>query len=130
VNDLGRYAILVVDDEIILRDVIVFDLKKKGFSVFSADNGEAAFEILKLNQIHLVISDIRMPGGGGIVLIDKIRSAFSDPPAVIFITGYSEASERECLAKGAWCVIQKPFQRKAFMQSVFDALGAEAVQAA
>jgi CheY-like chemotaxis protein len=118
-----KYNLLIVDDEELLRDTIVFDFKRKGFTVFSADCGSKAVEIVKQNRIDLVISDMRMPGGDGMSLLKEIRSFSPDTPIVIFMTGFADISEQDCLAKGAHRVVQKPFDRKQLMSSVLDALG-------
>ena len=121
-NEPKNFTILVVDDEDALRRTIVFDFKRKGFKVFDANNGKSAFELVKGNQVHLVISDIRMPGGDGIALLEQIRAYDSKLPIVVLITGFSEFSEAECVAKGAQNVLSKPFDRKTLMGSVLKAL--------
>lgn len=47
-----------------MRSAIVFDFKRKGFNVFDAENGRKAFDIVKDNKIDVVLTDVRMPGGG------------------------------------------------------------------
>src|SRR4051794_4953181 len=116
-EDLKKYKILVVDDEEGIRDAIVFDFKRKGFTVMSAENGIKAFEIVKATKIHLVISDMRMPGGDGMSLLEEIRKYDPQIPTVIFITGFADVTEAECLAKGARKVLAKPFDRKVLMAS-------------
>jgi DNA-binding NtrC family response regulator len=120
--DLKEYTILIVDDEEDLRDSMVFDFKRKGFTVLTAENGVKAFELIKNNTIHFVISDMRMPGGDGMDLLEKIRAKDPKLPFVILVTGYADATEAECLAKGALKVIVKPYDRKILMSSVLEAL--------
>jgi two-component system response regulator HydG len=119
--DFGAYTILVVDDEIDLRDAIVFDLKRRGFAVVSAESGSSALKLIKLNKIDLILSDIRMPNGDGIFLLEQIRSLGFKIP-LIFITGFADASEAECLKKGALKVFPKPFDRKALLSFVIEQL--------
>ena len=122
-EDLKKYTLLIVDDEEDLREIIVSDFQRKGFNVLSAGNGVQAFELVKVNKVHLVISDMRMPGGDGMSLLEQIRKFDPTIPNVIFMTGFSEVSEAECIAKGAKKVISKPFDRKELFRSVLDALG-------
>lgn len=122
-NDFKKYSILIVDDEELLLETIVFDFIRKGFTVFSANNAESAFELVKKNKIHLVISDIRMPGKDGLSLLDSIREYDPRMPVVILITGFADVTTEECINRGAFDVIAKPFNRKALMQSVLSALG-------
>ncbi|MGZ3711054.1 MAG: response regulator [Bdellovibrionota bacterium] len=116
------FTLLVVDDEETLRDSISFDFKRKGFTVLSAENGAIGFELVKNNNIDIVISDMRMPGGDGMSLLQKIRAHNPDIPNLIFVSGFSDFSEAECLAKGARKVFSKPFDRKALMNSVLEIL--------
>lgn len=122
-TDLKKFTLLIVDDEEALRNSIIFDFKRKGFTILSASNGTEAFELVKNNNIHLVISDIRMPCGDGISLLEKIREYNPDIPTVIFITGFTDSTEEECLAKGALKVFSKPYDRKALMNLVLETLG-------
>lgn len=117
------YTILVADDEEMLRKVIAFDFTRKGFNVLLAESGVEALGLVQANKIDLIISDIRMPGGDGVTLLEKIRITHPHVPALIFVTGFSDITEAECIAKGALQVIAKPFDRKALMNAVFGALG-------
>jgi CheY-like chemotaxis protein len=125
VKDLKKYTILVVDDEDALREAMVFDFQRKGFTVVSAENGVKALELVKKNKIDLVVSDMRMPGGDGMTLLENIRAYDPKLPTLIFVTGYSDFSEEECITKGAKTVLSKPFERKTLMKVVFETLGIE-----
>ncbi len=117
-------TLLIVDDESDLRSAIVFDFKRKGFSVLSAENGTKAFELIQTNRIDLVISDVRMPSGDGLFLLEKIQSLPVKIP-LIFITGFSDVTEVECISRGAIKVFSKPFDRKLLMKSVLNVLALE-----
>lgn len=120
--DFKQFTILIVDDDETLREAMVFDFKRKGFNILSAENGEKGFEIVSSNKIDLVVSDIRMPHGDGITLLEQIRKHYPNIPSVIFVTGFADISDAECLAKGARKVLSKPFERKELMQAVLEAL--------
>lgn len=124
-ENLGQFSVLIVDDDEGVRDTIIFYFKRKGFSVYAAENGEKAFEIVKTKKIHLVVSDMRMPGGGGMSLLEEIRAHDPSIPTVIFVTGFTDVTEEQALAKGARKVLSKPFDRKVLMNSVPEALGLE-----
>jgi DNA-binding NtrC family response regulator len=121
-NDYGKYALLVVDDEETLREAIAFDFKRKGFNVQSAANGTQALEIVKQAPIDLIISDVRMPNGDGLELLREVRRRDPEVPVVVFVTGFADATEEECLRRGAWKVFAKPFDRKALFATVVEAL--------
>jgi CheY-like chemotaxis protein len=117
----SAFTILVVDDETDLREAIAFDFKRKGFTVLTAESGNSALELVKSNKIDLVISDIRMPDGDGIFLLEQLRLQGIETP-LIFITGFSDYSEATCIAKGAIRVVAKPFDRKALLVLVTEQL--------
>lgn len=122
-EDLKKYTLLIVDDEEMLRNALIFEFKRMGFTVFSAENGVEALKLIKMNKIHLVILDMLMPGGDGMGLLESIRAWNPETPHVIFISGGTDVTEAQCMARGARKVILKPFGRKVLMDSVLDALG-------
>jgi len=122
-GNLKQYTILVVDDDEDLRDSIVFDLERKGFSVASASNGREALEIVKNNKIHVVLSDVRMPGGDGVELLENIRQIDPKVPVVILISGFADVVREDMITRGAQQFIDKPFEPLALVGSVFAALG-------
>jgi len=115
-------TILVVDDEADLRDAIAFDFKRIGYRVLTASSGNEAFGLLEQNKIDVILSDVRMPNGDGIALLDRVKARNVHLPVVMFITGYADISLEEAYAKGADAVFPKPFDRKALFDSVTHAL--------
>lgn len=107
----GR-KILVVDDEYDLRQAIIFDLNRRGCIVFEAANGTEALEIVRNNPIEIVLSDVRMPNGNGIDLLQEIRKIHPDIPIVLLATGFADLSEPEAVEMGAYALIEKPIDRK------------------
>src|SRR4051812_41969023 len=94
--------VLIVDDEPDLRELIVFDFEAAGFNVFEAESANTALAVLDKNEIHAIVSDIRMSDGDGIYLMAEINKRFSHhKPAVIFITGFSDLTVEEAMDKGA-----------------------------
>lgn len=115
--------ILVVDDEESLRKAIIFDFKRKGFVVTGAENGTQAFEIVKNNRIDVVLTDVRMPGGDGIELLDKVKALNPELPVVMFITGFADITLDEAYDRGVDAVFAKPFDRKALLAAVLRTMG-------
>jgi len=103
--------IMVIDDEEIMRDGCTRILSKNGWSVVTAENGEAGLAELKKSpkEIDIVLLDLMMPGIGGMEVLEKIQ-ALNDIPLIIVITGYATvASAVEAMKKGAYDFIAKPF---------------------
>ena len=63
-------------------------LGEDNFTFFEASNGEAAIEAVKKEKIDLILSDIAMPKGNGIELLEKLRT-IENPPKIILVTGYA-----------------------------------------
>ena len=101
--------ILIVDDEEIIRALLSEILSDEGFEVTTASDGNEAIELLNSDQFDLVISDMVMPGVGG---IEVLQEAFKIDPdyAVIIITGYPSVDTAVKLVNlGAADYITKPF---------------------
>ena len=115
-------TILIVDDEPALRKALSFDFKRKGFQVLEAANGKDAFELVRNKTIDVVISDIRMPEGDGVELLERIRALQPRNPVVILNTGFADISLEDAYDKGADAVFSKPFDRKVLAAAVIKAL--------
>ena len=105
------YKILVVDDEDIIRKSIVkiIDWKSLGFSeVFDAENGLDALEILKKEEIDLVLADIKMPFMDGLELSGIIKKDFPSV-SVVIISGHDEFHmAQQAILHGVMDYILKP----------------------
>jgi len=102
-------SILVVDDERSMRDFLKILLEKAGHDVITAENGEAALELIQSHKFEVVVSDIRMPRMSGIELLEKIKEGFPDLP-VIMITAFASPDDAVLAMKnGAFDYISKPF---------------------
>ena len=102
--------ILVVDDEQSLRDVLSIMLKRAGYAVTSAMDGEEAVELLNKEIFDLVITDLRMPKIDGMEVLKAVKSA-SPETVVLIITAFASAdSAVEAMKQGAYDYLTKPFQ--------------------
>lgn len=103
-------TLLVVDDEIDLRDIVSSELEFMGAKVFQAENITNAQKILNSEKIDLIVSDIRMPGGTGIDLLDIVKSKNVNVPPIILITGFADITLEDAFDKGAEALLNKPFK--------------------
>ena len=114
--------ILVVDDEPFVCELLSRLLTAAGYSCDVASNGEAAIELLKREQHHLVVSDIMMPGMSGIDLITIMKTMFPGV-AVIMVTGVDDRETAiMALEAGAYGYVIKPFARNEILINVANAL--------
>lgn len=107
-NEEDMYNILVCDDEKDIVSALKIYLMADGYRVFEAYNGKEAVEILKREEIHLVLMDIMMPEMNGISAMVKIRESSNVP--VILLTAKSEDTDKVLgLTVGADDYVTKPF---------------------
>ena len=111
------YRILVCDDEKDIVSALKIYLMADGYQVFEAYNGREALEILKNEDIHLVLMDIMMPEMDGITAMLKIREVSNVP--VILLTAKSEDTDKVLgLTVGADDYVTKPFTPMELMARV------------
>jgi two-component system, OmpR family, response regulator ResD len=101
-------TVLVVDDEPIVRDVVVRYLERDGFRTLTASDGEVARALIEEREPNLVVLDVMLPGTDGLSLCRWIRSRSSLP--VILLTARGEEADRIVgLELGADDYVTKPF---------------------
>jgi DNA-binding NtrC family response regulator len=104
------FRILIADDDEIARDVITALLSREGYPVIAANDGLEAINRLKIEDIHMVITDLQMPGANGIdVLKYSVRS--NPDTAVVILTAYGTLDTTlEAMREGAYDYLTKPFK--------------------
>jgi DNA-binding response OmpR family regulator len=101
-------TVLVVDDEPIVRDVVVRYLQRDGYDTLEAADGDSARAIIESGRADLVVLDLMLPGTDGLALCRWIRSGSNLP--VIMLTALGEAADRIVgLELGADDYVTKPF---------------------
>lgn len=107
---MSKGKILVVDDEISIREFLEIMLKRESYDVSCAASGPEALEIVKTKNVDVVLSDMNMPEMDGIALLQKIKEGNSGA-VVIIMTAYGSAeSAVQAMKAGASDYISKPFQ--------------------
>jgi len=102
--------ILIVDDELSMREFLEILLCGEGYNVDSATNGTEAIKKLKNNHYQLIISDIQMPGMDGLELLKNIKD-LSPTTEVLMMTAYASTETAvEAMKSGAYDYITKPFK--------------------
>ncbi|HRV24498.1 MAG TPA: sigma-54 dependent transcriptional regulator, partial [Sphaerochaeta sp.] len=100
--------ILVVDDEKNIRSGLSLALEMEGYETFTAEDGQAAWELINKKGIDLVITDLRMPRMGGNELLNRITSSYPNIP-VIVLTGHGTVENAvEAMRRGAIDFFTKP----------------------
>lgn len=101
-------TILIVDDEIRIREMLSLMLKNRGYNVFEASNGEEALKAFKAVSPDMVILDVMMPLMDGLACLKEIRSK-SDCPVLMLTAKGEDYNQIEGLHNGADDYIIKPF---------------------
>src|SRR3954452_23002130 len=110
-------TVLVVDDEPIVRDVVVRYLERAGFETVEADDGDRARSLLAERTPDLVLLDVMLPGTDGLELCRWIRGRSSVP--VILLTARGDEEDRIVgLALGADDYVTKPFSPRELVSRV------------
>ena len=101
-------TVLVVDDEPIVRDVVVRYLERDGFTALEAADGDAARELIERGAAELVVLDVMLPGADGLTLCRWIRER-GDLPVIMLTARGDEADRIVGLELGADDYVTKPF---------------------
>ncbi len=110
--------ILIVDDEDFLREVLSEIFADSGAITKSAENGTKAFEILQVEKFDAVISDIRMPGGDGLSLIENISTQLEEKPKVFLCSGFNDISPEKAKKFEVVEIFSKPFNNEKLVNTV------------
>jgi len=113
-------VILMVDDELAIRDLMKARLEIEGFEVITAANGADGLEVYKehCNQVDLVVTDLDMPAMNG---SDMIQHIFQMTPAmkVIVASGNSSARSTAEMSAGHASCLQKPYTARELTEAVY-----------
>ena len=106
---MDNTKILIVDDELIMRESLAGWLERDGHEVSAASSGEEAMEVLKDSRFDILLVDIKMEGMSGLDVLKQVKE--SDPDVdVVMITAYGSITTAiEAMKKGAYDYLLKPF---------------------
>ena len=117
----GR-TVLVVDDELGMRETLVDILESAGYTVTPAADGGKALEMARQNQYDVIVMDIKMPVLTG---VQVLASLDHPPPQIILMTAYAMDDQlREARDHEAFAIMQKPFQVPQLLKVVAEAAAA------
>ena len=119
--DPANFVILVVDDEVAVRALIANVLRREGYQVLDASNGQHALEILKVHAgpVHLLLTDFVMPGMNGIELATAVRNE-RQGTTVLVISGYT--SSQIAAEEKKVDFLQKPMDPHTLLEKVRELL--------
>jgi CheY-like chemotaxis protein len=121
-------TVLLCDDDVYILRAAEIKLKRNGFHVVCADDGQEAWEIIQSNVPDVVVTDCQMPRLNGIELVERVRTEL---PAlelpIVMLTAKSYELDRERLMRelNVTALIDKPFSPRRLAQLVEEILEAE-----
>lgn len=122
-SNFSSAHILVVDDELSMREFLTILLEREGYTIECAANAESALTLMEGQNFDLIISDVNMPGLDGIGLLEIIKKE-SPGTEVLMITAFSTTEQAvEAMKFGAYDYIAKPFkvdELKLLIQNALD----------
>ena len=108
-TNFEKAQILIVDDEVDIRDGVAELLEIAGYKTYCAESVAAAMKFGDFEQFDVVVTDISMPDVMGSVLVARIAQGRVCKPSVIVMSGYTEHKLEELYRLGANAVFKKPF---------------------
>ncbi len=106
---MATKSVLVIDDEIYIRDMLKTDLEFEGYTVYTAENGEKGLEQLQKHHPRVIILDLKMPIMNGIEFLHNLQPRINKTSSVIVLTGYGiDKDVQECYKLGIQSFLRKP----------------------
>ncbi len=118
-------TILVIDDDVEMRDVLFDLLSLDGYEVLLAADGSSGIERYRNSLPELVITDLKMPNVDGIEVLEELKNEFPETPIMV-ITGVSDVSViEEAIEHAADRILKKPFGVDELLTAIDELLGHE-----
>jgi len=118
----NQYRVLVVDDELSMRELLEYMLEKQGYGVLAAANGKEAISKIEKNPYDLLLCDIRL---GDMTGLEVLKASKKKNPhvTVIMISAFATTETAvEAMNQGAFDYVPKPFENDELLQTIANAL--------
>ena len=119
---VGPPPVLVVDDDLHVRQVVQWALEDAGFTVVTAADGEAALVQAAICRPRVVVLDFGLPNADGVTVAAQLRSTCGSGLSIMLITADGRAAEKAARV-GAYAYLHKPFEDRALVATVLRGLG-------
>lgn len=128
--DNSQYTILIVDDNLLLRDLVVVNVEMEGYQVITAENGLEALNMLRLQTVDLMLLDIMMPVMNGYEVLQQVKD---DPdlnrtPVIVMSALTDMDNVVRCIELGAEDCLFKPINNALFWARINAALEKKRLQ--
>src|SRR6476620_12617879 len=116
--DKTDITILVVDDELANLESLERLFTREGMRTFVAPTGQKALEICRNHRVHVVLTDLQMPGMDGITLIKALGTVAPDSVVVVMTAYGTVETAVQAMREGAYDFVEKPLKRMSILKSV------------
>ncbi|PJA28774.1 MAG: hypothetical protein CO189_03990 [candidate division Zixibacteria bacterium CG_4_9_14_3_um_filter_46_8] len=107
---MNQQKVLIIDDDLLIRDMLYDFLLEKGYQVLTASDESAALDAIEAREFDAAIVDLKLPDGDGLSIMKKLKTARPEV-AVIMVTGHpSDDIRDEAYQSGAEAFLEKPFK--------------------
>lgn len=120
--------LLVIDDDLSLREMMEMMLRGSGHQVTLAEDGLAGLKAATEGEFDVIISDIKMPGLNGLEVLKKVRSAGLSTPLILVSAYATPDTAVEAMREGAYDFIPKPFKPQDLLTVVDSAMAHQSVE--
>ena len=114
--------LLIVDDELSMRQFLTHLFQRDGHAIRVAENGRKAMSLLRQQPADVIISDVKMPDMGGIELLRAARELQPDIEVIMMTAFANEATAHEAFLLGAFDFVHKPFDNELLKEKVARAV--------
>lgn len=113
-------TIMIIDDSASIRQVVNLTLRKVGYDVIEACDGEDALSKLRGQKINLIVCDVNMPKMDGITFLKNLKAlpGYKFTPVIMLTTESQEAKKQEGKLAGAKAWVVKPFKPEQMLEAV------------
>jgi len=119
---MAEPTVLVADDEAGVRESVGRALRREGFRVVPAEDGQAALDLLRRGGVDVLLADLRMPGLDGLQLLRAVK-LLAPEVEVIVLSGHGTVEEAvQAMKEGAYDFLTKPLERARLVGTVRQAL--------
>jgi response regulator RpfG family c-di-GMP phosphodiesterase len=128
INAVASCKVTVVDDEPSALDVLVRAARSWRFECQAATTAEQALALLEISPTPIVVTDLRMPGRGGVWLVRQIQERWPDVAVIVVTAGREDDAVSECLHAGAHHYFLKPIKLDEFRHALEATLRSHVIQ--
>lgn len=120
--DHQESTVLVVDDEKSNLETLQRIFKREKLRVLLASSGKEALEVLRTHQVHVIVTDVMMPGMSGVDLLRAVKSVAAEVEVVLMTAFGTVELAVQAMKDGAYDFVEKPLKRVAIVKTVKKAL--------